>query len=218
MANKIIAGIYHDEPKPRIVQFNKRRDSVRLESAFWRTLEGAAQARGLRLGRLVAELATGYDGRNFSSYLRVFCMAEAERAAARADLLVAGNSLVDALAACPAPGLLLNQGRVVLAINDAFSDWLGEGHPPLIEAQFNAFFQLRAVRGGQEVWQALADGRIGVARTQLVYLAPGRVSAVQARMLALHAGRRRQHYYLIWLATPGTRRMEAGVRPSVKPR
>ena len=218
MAVQNIGGIFHEEPKPRIVQFNKRRYSVRLESAFWRKLEGAAQARGQRLGRLVAELADGYDGRNFSSYLRVFCMAEAERAVARADLLVTGNGLVDALAACPAPGLLLNQGRVVLAINDAFSEWLGEGHPPLVEAQFNTFFQLRAVRGEQEVWQALADGRIGVARAQLVYLAPGRVSAVQARILALHAGRRRQHYYLIWLATPSTRRMKAGVRPSLRPR
>ncbi len=213
MADKNIGGIYHEEPKPRIVQFNKRRYSVRLESAFWRTLEGAAQARGLRLGRLVAELAAGYDGRNFSSYLRVFCMAEAERAAARADLLLAGKSLVDAVDACPAPGLLLNQAQVVLAINEALSDWLGEGHPPLVEAPFNAFFQLRAVRGGQEVWQALADGRIGVARAQLVYLAPGRVSAVQARMLALHAGRRRRHYYLIWLATRGTRRIGKSFRP-----
>ena len=207
MAETSISRISLEQPRPRIVQYNKRRYSVRLESVFWRTLQSAAQARGLRLGRLVAELAQAHDGRNFSSYLRAFCMTEAERAAARADLLVAGQSLIEAVAACPAPGLLLSQDRIILAHNDPFSEWLGDSPPPLVDAAFHDLFQLRAARGGPNVCDGLADGSITVAPAQLVYLAPGRVSAVQARMLALHAGRRRRHYFLIWLAPRGTRRI-----------
>ncbi len=47
MAETSISRISLEQPRPRIVQYNKRRYSVRLESVFWRTLEDTAQTRGL---------------------------------------------------------------------------------------------------------------------------------------------------------------------------
>ena len=72
-------------PKPRIVQYDRRRYSIRLESVFWKFLEFLAERRGMRLGRYIAGLAGSYRGNNLSSYLRVVCMLEAERKVAESS-------------------------------------------------------------------------------------------------------------------------------------
>src|SRR3546814_2826331 len=77
------SALLNQTPKPRIVQYRNKRYSVRLEPIYWQTLEVLADRRRMRLGRFVAELADSYEGPNFSSFLRVFCMLEGEQSLAR---------------------------------------------------------------------------------------------------------------------------------------
>ena len=71
MAQPLSSPYDSQSPRPRILQFNKRRYSIRLEPIFWRVLEDLSQRRSMRLGQFVAELEQSYRGRNFSSFLRV---------------------------------------------------------------------------------------------------------------------------------------------------
>lgn len=50
------------------------RTSISLEDAFWFALRGIAQARGVPLARLVAEIDAGRGGTNLSSAIRVFVL------------------------------------------------------------------------------------------------------------------------------------------------
>jgi len=74
MARNIEAKPGEQAPKPRIVQYNNRRYSIRLEPVFWRALETLAERNQMRLGKFIAELEETYQGKNFSSFLRVFSM------------------------------------------------------------------------------------------------------------------------------------------------
>ena len=220
MARIEILPIHADRPQPRIVQHNHRRYSVRLEQVFWRTLERLAQARGQRLGGLIAALAETYQGGNFSSYLRTYCMVELERARVAADLATEGSGLVEALHACPTPGLILGPGRVVVAHNQALGGWLGEDHAPILEAPLSAHFQLRPAPALGRAEEAARTGAAFVTPIQLVYAAPGRVSLAPGRLVAVR-GREGQGYCLIWLAQAAARspaaRPAATLPPAAKP-
>ena len=67
-------------PRQRILQADGRRYSLKLEEPFWEALDLAARERGLKLGRLVAQLAAELPGSgNLASQLRLFCLAEGQR-------------------------------------------------------------------------------------------------------------------------------------------
>ena len=68
----------------RSVSIAGHRTSISLEPEFWAALEAAAAARGWSLARLVGEVDRARDqpagaGRNLSSALRVFLLAEAAK-------------------------------------------------------------------------------------------------------------------------------------------
>ncbi len=56
------------------------RTSLSLEPEFWAALRDLAKARGWSLARLIGEIDRGRGGRNLSSAVRVFLLAEAGRA------------------------------------------------------------------------------------------------------------------------------------------
>jgi predicted DNA-binding ribbon-helix-helix protein len=60
----------------RSVSIAGHRTSLSLEPEFWAALEAAAKARGLSLARLVGEIDRERAGRNLSSAIRVFLLAE----------------------------------------------------------------------------------------------------------------------------------------------
>lgn len=215
MARIEILPIHADRPQPRIVQHNHRRYSVRLEQVFWRTLERLAGSRGQRLGGLIAALAETYSGRNFSSYLRTYCMVELERGRVASDLAAQGSGLFEALNACPAPGLIFGAGRVIVAHNSAFAAWLGPDHAPILEAPLNAHFQLRPPPALGQAEEAAAEGKEFQVKIQLVYTAPGRVSLAPGQLVTVR-GQGGQNYCLIWLA-PGSPRPPATLTSPLKP-
>lgn len=52
------------------------RTSISLEDAFWRALKEFAEARGISLAGLVAEIDAGRGDANLSSAIRVFVLQE----------------------------------------------------------------------------------------------------------------------------------------------
>ena len=110
----------------RILQLDGKRYSLRLEHEFWTALEAIALRRKLRLNHLVAEIASHRPSdSNLSSNLRVFCLAEMERATAGRSLAVDGTSVTALVEAAPMPGLLLDADQIILAANETFLHWSG---------------------------------------------------------------------------------------------
>ncbi len=190
---------FDQAPKPRIVQYRNRRFSVRLEPIYWRNLERLAERRNLRLGHLIALLAEEHRGGNFSSFLRVYCMLEAERAIAGMHLGTPLSSLIDVVGACPTPGLVLSRHRTTVAYNQAFKDWLGPVETPITGANLTSLFQVRTTQPLNSIWQALILGKESRATARVLYVAPGRVNAAQANFLGLHPGNG-EFYAVMWLS------------------
>ena len=158
MARPGTARPSEQDPKPRIVQYNNRRYSIRLEPVFWRALGDLASRSQQRLGRFVAELEATYQGKNFSSFLRVFCMLDAERGLAERQLGDGRASLVELVEACPSPGIILSHDRTIIACNPALTRWLGAPDAPVVGSELTAVVQVRTRRSLNEVWQEMVDG------------------------------------------------------------
>jgi predicted DNA-binding ribbon-helix-helix protein len=211
-------------PKPRIVQYDRRRYSIRLESVFWKFLEFLAERRGMRMGRYIAGLAGSYKGNNLSSYLRVVCMLEAERKVAESSLDPARDSLFDLVRDCPSPGLVVSRGRTILAYNNAFGQWLGAGGPRLLAGtELTEVLQLRTARALNEIWADMVDGRQDTVIAHVLHVSPGRISAAQATIVPLRSGADEAFHAVMWLevkrpkaeSLPGDSKTARGVQLQV---
>lgn len=173
------------------MQADGRRYSLKLEPPFWAALSDAAERRGLRLGRLVADLAAALPAAsNLASHLRVFCLAEAGRALAAAEdagrrsHLAAGATDIDTLVEqCPAPCLVLALDRRILRVNEGFSRWYGPAAANIAGKSFDHFFKLRAAQPLEALLRAFAAGEIAFVKAHLLYVVPGRVVAAPARLM-----------------------------------
>lgn len=186
-------------PKPRVVQHQGRRYSIRLEAAFWTFLETLAARRGVRLGRYIAGLAASHSGNNLSSYLRVVCMLEAERSVAEAALDPNRDSLLALVRDCPSPGVVLSRGRTILGYNTSFARWLGPGPRVLAGSNLTDVLQVRTARYLNEVWDDMVAGLQGAMKAHVLRVSPGRVSAAQATIVPLHAALGEGFYAVLWL-------------------
>lgn len=189
----------------RILQHEGRRYALRLEPVFWEQLHLLARRRGLRPGALVALLAAQQAGPNLASTVRSYCLAEARTELARYHLSAGGFDLLDVLRAAPAPGLLLNGERTILAANQALLDWLGPQAGHVQEMKFDVLFQARVTRPLDETFAQLRDGQLASARLQVAYSAFGetpRITQAVIHPLAVGAF----FYALVWLhVQPGAR-------------
>ncbi len=182
-------------PQPKIVQYKGRRFALRLEAAFWRQLELAARRRGMRVGRLVAELEKSYTEKvNLSSFVRGFCMTEAERDLARYRLVAGNFDLLDVIRSSPAPGMLLTHERIILEGNGALRDWIGAEAPLLRQQKFDVIFTPRGLtRSLDETIELMRSARLKRTQMQIVY--EGR--AAMATLTGLNVGA--VFYCLVWL-------------------
>lgn len=200
------------QPQPRIVQYRKRRYALRLETIFWQQLERLARQRGQRLGQLVAGLDEICEGVNLTSFLRGFCMIEAEMENARHRLLAGigggegGFDLTEILRHCPAPALLLNEDRVILELNPALQRWLGPQAIPLRQQKLEQSFEPRIGRSLDETVVQMREGRLKRAQFQMRYIAdPATPRNVMATMTGLVSGS--AFYLLIWLTANASYRV-----------
>jgi len=187
------------QPQPRIVQYKKRRYALRLETIFWRQLEQIAFRRRTKLGNLVAELAEANEGPNLSSFVRGFCMVEAERDATRFRLASGSFDLLDILKGATAPALLLTDQRLIIDVNQALTDWIGPNVPTLRQEKFDTLFEPRVVRPLDETIDLMRRGQLK--RTQIQVAYQGRT--VMATLTGLSVGS--IFYCLVWLSVSQTR-------------
>ncbi|MGD1877497.1 MAG: hypothetical protein ACFB13_08355 [Kiloniellaceae bacterium] len=73
--------------------------------------------------------------------------------------------------------------------------------------------QERTRRSLTEVWQDLVSGREPKADAKLLYVAPGRVNAAQATILALRSQTYQEFYAVMWLSPQSRRAGAAGGQP-----
>ena len=219
MARKALSAVGIQAPKPRIVQYNNRRYSIRLEPVFWQALERLAEREGMRLGRFIAELAAPYTGNNFASHLRVISMVESERALARASLLPTQDNILDVVRACASPGLVLSRYRTILAHNDSFVEWLGAPVDSLAGADLTTVIQVRTRRPLNDLWLDMVAGNLASAEANVLHVEPGRVIAAAAKLLGLHPRDGEGFYAVMWLSatrkpSPGPTGRRIVTRPS----
>ena len=204
------------EPKPRIVQHNNRRYSIRLEPVFWQALERQAERRGLSLGKYIGALAEAFDGPNFSSYLRVLCMLESERAQAQSSLQTRRAGLMDLVLTAFAPAVVLSRYRTIIAYNAGLLDWLGRESRPAAGSDLTSVLQVRTRRPLNELWLDLIAGTIISADVSVLHVQPGRALTAPARLVAMPAGPEGEFYAVLWISPsrrPATGRLEAEPSP-----
>lgn len=193
---------YWVQPQPRIVQHEKRRYALRLERVFWQQLESLAERKAKRLGRLVAELAEGYQGANLSSYIRGFCMVEAEREITHYRLGAGAFDLLDVLRSSPAPALLLDSNRSVLEVNQALFDWMGSDVigdiKSIRQRKFDTIFIPRVTRPLDRTIELMRTGQLKRTQFQATFMADTpRARTVLVTLTGLPVGN--LFYCLAWL-------------------
>ncbi|HEY1096579.1 MAG TPA: ribbon-helix-helix domain-containing protein, partial [Alphaproteobacteria bacterium] len=192
------------QSRVRIVQHAGKRFALRLEGSFWDMLERIARKRQLRLGQLVASLAESYEGINFSSYIRAYAQAEAQRELARQDITLSPFDLLDILRNCPAPGLLMQHNRTILEANNGLLQWLGADAPALRLQGFDTIFEPRVTRPLHETMDLLYHGQVKRTQIQVAYTPPVSEQnprpAIRAALATLHGFYNPQgaFYCLVW--------------------
>jgi predicted DNA-binding ribbon-helix-helix protein len=179
------------KPLQRILQADGRRYSLKLETSFWDALGQAARERGIKLGRLIAELAAEQPGEgNLASRLRVFCLREGERrlravaeAASQASLSAGATNVETLVELCPASCLVMTRDRRIVRVNAAFGRWYGSAYVNLPGKTLDHFFKLRMASSYEGVMAAFENGSMQAAKAHLLYVIPGRVVAGAARLM-----------------------------------
>ncbi len=177
--------------RQRILQADGRRYSLKLEEPFWDALDAAARERGLKLGRLEAQLAAeGPRQGNLASQLRVFCLAEGERrvraaaeAAAQAGLVAGATNIETLVELCPAACLVMTRERRIVRVNPAFGRWYGSAYVNLPGKTLDHFFKLRMASSYESAMAAFETGSLQAVKAHLLYVIPGRVVAGAARLM-----------------------------------
>jgi predicted DNA-binding ribbon-helix-helix protein len=167
------------------------RTSIKLEPEFWGYLKEVADSRGIRLSRLVNDVAAATPERtNLASTLRTFCLIHAQlrwRGLEREleQLNLAGNTqdLPRVLDACPLPCLLLSADRTVKRLNQAFAAWLHVDARGVLGQRVDNIMILRGA-DMPALWQRIfGDG--GRGRFNATYVSPGKVRTAQALAVGL---------------------------------
>ena len=145
----------------RSVRIDGRVTSIQIEDAFWALLKRQAATRGEPLAALLTRLRRQTPaGANFTSALRLACVAElqtdlARRQATLAALQAAGgqDDAVALLRMLAAPVLLLDAERVVLARSAGFLNWLGVPAAAVDGRPFDVLVARGARDGLQALWR-----------------------------------------------------------------
>jgi predicted DNA-binding ribbon-helix-helix protein len=175
----------------KTMRIGEVRTSIKLEPEFWGYLKEVADSRGIRVSRLVNDVAAATPERtNLASTLRTFCLIHAQlrwRGLEREleQLNLAGNTqdLPRVLDACPLPCLLLSADRTVKRLNQAFAAWLHVDGRGVLGQRLDNIMILRGAEM-PALWQRVfGDG--GKGRFNATYVSPGKVRTAQALAIGL---------------------------------
>jgi PAS domain S-box-containing protein len=187
--------------RQRILQSRGRRYSLRLEGSYWDALTSIAARRGVRLNRLVAEIAgRANGGTSLASCLRAFCLAESQRAALLFDTAAERTSVVTLVETAPAPAIAVDGGGRIVAANAPLYAWIGLSSETLIGAMVLRHFRFhcRAGLNVEAVWKGIEGLQVAAESARIVHIAPGRVHAANARLIPIRTARGRS-LCVIWI-------------------
>lgn len=183
----------------RILQFNGKRLSLRLEPAFWDALEASADRRRTRLNRLVADLAQRMEpGGNLASALRVHCLRDVEGLAQARAFAADRTSVLALVDSAPAPCLVLGNDQRIAAVNGPFVTWVGRSPEDLVGDHVLRHFRFRGNRSLEELWRGLGRHWSLPEASRIINIEPGRVLAANVRLVPVLTGRERPAC-LVWV-------------------
>ena len=186
--------------KARVVQWNHKRYSLRLEPVFWQSLQYQAAARSIRLNQLVGQLAASAEGGNLASHLRCFCLSQAERQAAEAHLAPRANDLLALFDQAPKPAIMLSENGAIRRVNGAFSARYEGGEQHFLGQSFLRAFRVQTAEPLSRAWQAFAEGRREPLHGRLVHIVKGRVTSGRLKMHPIGARRPERFNILVWIS------------------
>lgn len=208
LPEKLLQGFKIESPKPKIFQHEGKRYAVRLEPVFLRTLDILARENNMRTNAFVAGLNQAFDGKNFSSFLRSFCMAEAEKKLSGVDAMSHLQNLHFFMNHSPIPGLILSENQTILFANSAFFDWTGEHNLPTRERPFHELFEVRSKQSIRDLLNRILCGHQEEASLSVTYTGKNLRLGASAVFVPYtndvdHADR---IFFITWLKTVPTQR------------
>ena len=193
----------------RILQCDGRRYSLKLEPAFWTSLEAAAKRRNLRLSQLIRDIASEpAAGSSLSARLRQFCLEEAESLALRLESQIESQvpnsdsqDLADIVAVCPLPCIVVSATGRINRANEAFGRWMSTDPKEFLGKSLDHFFQLRLpVPLSGMAAQALKGGARHCS-AKIAFVAPGRVVVAKAKICLFGVRNPVDFAYLVMIHT-----------------
>jgi len=193
----------------RILQCDGRRYSLKLEPAFWTSLEAAAKRRNLRLSQLIRDIAAEpAAGSSLSGRLRQFCLEEAESLAFRLESQIESqvptsdsHDLVGIVAVCPLPCIVVSATGRINRANEAFGRWMNADPKEFLGKPLDHYFQLRLpVPLTGMAAQALKGGARHCS-AKIAFVAPGRVVVAKAKICLLGVRNPVDFAYLVMIHT-----------------
>jgi predicted DNA-binding ribbon-helix-helix protein len=199
MDGGIAAKSSRSRMQQRILQSGGRRYSLRLEHCYWDSLANIAARQGVRINRLVADIAGRVDGANLASSLRAFCLEETERAALRLETPAGRTSVVTLVETAPVPALAVDaSGRIAVA-NAPLLEWIGAHSETLLGTPLLRHFRIHG-RAGLDIetlWQE-HDPAATLEAARMIHIVPGRVLTANVRLIPVKSARSRS-LCVIWI-------------------
>jgi len=190
----------------RILQYEGRRYSLKLDTIVWEILEDLAQQSGRRLNELVARIAEdGGDDAGVTAALRLYCLKELRRRVRDLDERIRALTLTSRgvpatlfAHACPTPCFLIDQGQRILAANEPAQKWMSTDQATLVGKNVEHYLQIKSVPPIQEVLGQFAAGTQQVYPARVLHLRPGRLIMARATLCpAIVDGPNDLAYFLI---------------------
>jgi predicted DNA-binding ribbon-helix-helix protein len=179
-------------PLHRVLQTEGRRFSLKLEQAFWTTLEEEAKREGLVLPRFIQKVSEDLPtDSSLTGFLRLYCL-ETLRARARPLGSDQGDPvdifsdqwlrLVSFFISCPSAGLLLGPNQKIISVNPSFEKWSRVRSDSIIGKPIDWHFQIRLPKPVSAVMELFATGAPQVLSARVSYIAPGRIVVANAKV------------------------------------
>ena len=172
-----------DAARFRTLQADGHKYPINLEQVYRNCLNAIAADRGMRVNRLVHEIAQqsrDADGdrdaasRSLAGRLRLFCLRELRGRLIEAQLRARHSSLAAAIVASPVPGLVISRQHVVVFVNPAYRAWAAPALREVVGRPFEALFRLYLGGPLDKVFAALETDPQPVRSGSIAAVVPGR--------------------------------------------
>ncbi|MEM1400148.1 MAG: ribbon-helix-helix domain-containing protein [Pseudomonadota bacterium] len=189
-----------DGLKPRVVQWNHKRFSLRLEPIYWRALETQAARRSMGLNALVGRLANSPRQGSLASRLRTFCLTQAERQAAEGHISDRQRDLLDLFDHSPTAGAILAENGTVRRVNPSFTRRFAQDGTDFLGQSFLRAFRVQTSIPLSRIWDQFGEGRREPHGGRLAQISRGRVTTATVTLHPISARKPDRFNVVVWVA------------------